>query len=135
MYQEQNGNKVYAGGEGSNQSLNSKIDQLGKFTVYYNSNHTFLPKSAELAQNYPNPFNPTTTIKFGLPELGKVKLVVYNILGQKVKELVNETRQAGYHTVVWTGKNEAGAQVASGIYIYRLETPKGIQARKMLLIK
>ncbi len=135
FYREQDGTLVYAGGEGSALSVNSKIDQLGKFTVYYNPTHAFLPKSLELAQNYPNPFNPTTTIKFGLPELGKVKLVVYNILGQRVMDLVNGTRPAGYHTVIWNGRNSTGNQVASGVYIYRLETPKGVQARKMLFIK
>ena len=103
--------------------------------MIYNPDHVLLPKTLQLSQNYPNPFNPITTIKFALPEEGRMKLVIYNVLGQKVKELVDEYRQAGYHQVIWNGKNDFGAQVASGVYIYRLETVKGVQARKMLLIK
>ena len=103
--------------------------------MFYNPEHVELPKRIELAQNYPNPFNPSTSIKFGLPDEGKVKLVIYNILGQKVRELINESRPAGYHTAVWNGKNDLGQEVASGLYIYRLETVKGAESRKMLLVK
>ncbi len=91
--------------------------------------------SLELAQNYPNPFNPVTTIKFGLPENSMVKLSVYNLPGQKVRELVRGTKAAGYYEAVWDGKNAAGQLVSSGLYVYRLETKTGVKAMKMLLIK
>lgn len=135
LYREDAGQWVYEGGEGSALSLTAKVQTAGKFAAFYNNEHVFLPKKLELSQNYPNPFNPTTTIKFGLPDEGRVKLSVYNILGQKVAELFDGFKQAGYHTAIWNGKNTIGQQVASGIYIYRIETPKGISARKMMLIK
>ncbi len=135
IYREESGNWVYEGGEGGGHAVTAKMSKTGRIALFYNPEHEFLPRSIELAQNYPNPFNPTTTIRFGLPEEGKVKLVVYNVLGQKVKELLNESRGAGYHTVMWNGRNETGEQVSSGLYIYRIETAKGVQAKKMLLVK
>ncbi len=126
---------VYAGGEGSDLSVDAVVQELGKFAVFYNPEHITVPKRVELLQNYPNPFNPVTTIKFGLPNEGTVKLTVYNLLGQRVKELVNESKGAGYHYVVWNGTDELGKSVASGIYLYRLNTENGSRSGKMLLIK
>lgn len=94
-----------------------------------------LPKKFELGQNYPNPFNAATVIKFDLPQSSKVKLDIYNILGQKVKSLVDEKLSAGYKKVVWDGTNQNGNSVASGIYFYRLQTDKFIEARKMVMLK
>jgi hypothetical protein len=125
----------YIGGEGTNGKVTAKTDKAGRYAVIYNPDHVLIPKSLELSQNYPNPFNPTTTIRFSLPETGQVKLIIYNVLGQRVKELVNASKPAGYHEVIWNGKNESGVQAASGLYIYRLETADGIQSKKMLLIK
>ncbi|MDD8018054.1 MAG: T9SS type A sorting domain-containing protein [Bacteroidota bacterium] len=95
-----------------------------------------IPIAFVLSQNYPNPFNPSTTIQYGLPAGSTVRLVVYNILGQVVKELVNAEQQAGYQSVVWN------ADVASGIYFYRLEATsvdnahtKFVEMKKMLLMK
>lgn len=93
------------------------------------------PKTLELKANYPNPFNPTTTIKFGLPAAGNVKLVIYDILGRQVAELVNTKMQGGYHSVVWDGKNDLGRQVASGLYIYQVATNNKILSRKMIMVK
>ena len=89
-----------------------------------------VPEEYSLEQNYPNPFNPATTIKFSLPEAANVKLTIYNTLGQKVAELVNETLEAGYHSYRWN----AGS-AASGIYIYELRTEKFISTKKMILLK
>jgi len=84
-----------------------------------------------LYQNYPNPFNPTTTIKFGLPESGFVELTVYNILGQKVAQLVNEQLQAGYHEISFGSNN-----LSSGMYIYRINVgDKFNSIKKMLMVK
>lgn len=125
----------YLGGEGQSGAVQFKTGRGGTFAVFYNPDHAFLPKKLELSQNYPNPFNPTTTIQFGLPDESRVRLVVYNILGQKVAELFNGSRRAGYHTVVWNGRNDLGRQVASGVYLYRLESSQGVVSRKMLLLK
>ena len=95
----------------------------------------FLPQQVELYQNYPNPFNPTTEIRFSIPRQEKVTLSIYDLLGKKVKSLVNETRAAGKYVVKWDGTNEAGIQVASGIYFYKLNYDRGSKIRKMLLVR
>ena len=87
-------------------------------------------KDYELSQNYPNPFNPTTKITFNIPEAGNVKLAIYNLLGQEVKVLVNGFTEAGNHTVDFAGSN-----LASGIYLYKIEANGFIQTRKMTLLK
>ena len=88
------------------------------------------PKKFELSQNYPNPFNPTTTIRFSLPEAGNVKLTLFNILGQEIKTLVNEFKEAGVHTI-----NFDASELNSGMYIYKIETGTFVQTRKMTLVK
>jgi len=72
----------------------------------------------ELNQNFPNPFNPVTTIRCQLAETVNVKIILYNLLGQKIKTLVNEELNAGYHEIIWNSTNEYGSKVASGTYIY-----------------
>ncbi len=94
-----------------------------------------IPTTYDVSQNYPNPFNPTTTIKYQLPEASKVKLVIYNVLGQKVRTLVNKRMQPGYYQVVWDGRNDQGVQVSSGIYIYRFESDGLTRTMKMILMK
>ena len=89
-----------------------------------------VPVEYSLTQNYPNPFNPTTTIAYALPEAAKVKVSVYNTLGQVVAELANEQMQAGYHTVSW----DAGS-VASGVYFYRIEANDFTATKRMILMK
>lgn len=86
--------------------------------------------SYQLYQNYPNPFNPVTNINFYLPERSYVKITVFNLLGLQVAQLVNESREAGTHTVTFDGSDLAG-----GIYFYKLETGKFIQTRKLTLLK
>lgn len=94
-----------------------------------------LPNSFELYQNYPNPFNPSTTIAFSLNSANKVKLTVYNIVGQKIITLVDGMLEAGEHKVDWNGTNEFNQPVASGIYLYRLETTNNSSSKKMMLLK
>lgn len=99
-------------------------------------NHKALPLDFVLHQNYPNPFNPITTIQYELARDVDVHLTIYNLLGQPVAQLVNVRSQpAGVHTVTWSGQDDAGRAVASGIYLYRLETGVARQHRKMLLLK
>jgi len=96
---------------------------------------TTLPTAFELSQNYPNPFNPSTNISFALPEQTDVSLEVFNILGKKVRLLINESFAAGQHTVVWDGRNDNGVEVASGVYFYRMQTETTFQTKKMLFLK
>ena len=94
-----------------------------------------MPKDFALQQNYPNPFNPETRISFSLNKTGHVKLAVYNMLGQKVKTLIDKEKQAGNHRVTWDGTNDKGERLTSGIYYYRLEMGSSHATRKMLLLK
>ena len=94
-----------------------------------------LPNSFDLFQNYPNPFNPSTTIKYNLPKAGLVKVYIYNILGQKIRTLVNGVQPAGAYSMLWNGLSDAGIRVSSGVYIYRMEAPGFAKTMKMMLIK
>jgi len=89
-----------------------------------------LPKEYKLEQNYPNPFNPATVIKFQLPFSGLVTIKIYNILGREVATVVDGEIEAGYHKIEFSG----GA-LASGIYIYRMETKNYVSVLKMILLK
>ncbi len=94
-----------------------------------------LPQEFALEQNYPNPFNPTTNISYQIKTTGSVSLVVYDVLGKKVKTLVKENQAPGYYTVTWNGKNDLGTKVNSGVYIYTLRTGQLIESKKMILMK
>jgi hypothetical protein len=94
-----------------------------------------LPSTYTLAPNYPNPFNPTTTIEFTLPQPGHVDLSVYNLLGQKVRTLVNEELVAGTHQVVWDARNDANQEVAGGVYFYLITAGDFHKSQKMVLLK
>ncbi len=94
-----------------------------------------IPTTFDISQNFPNPFNPTTTIKYQVPKSVDVTLNIYNILGQKVRTLVNKTMEPGYYKVVWDGTNDYGVKVASGIYLYRIKAGDFVQTRKMILMK
>ncbi|MFQ5824587.1 MAG: T9SS type A sorting domain-containing protein [bacterium] len=88
-----------------------------------------------LKQNYPNPFNPSTTIEYTLPIKSKVELRIYNLLGQKIRTLVNQEQTAGTKTILWDSKNELGQTVSSGIYIYRMKAGHINKSRKMMFLK
>ena len=88
------------------------------------------PTQFELLQNYPNPFNPSTQIQYALPEATQVTLEVFTSVGQKVMELVNTQKPAGYHTVTFDASG-----LSSGVYLYKLTTPLFAETKKMLLIK
>ncbi|GAB4368694.1 MAG: hypothetical protein Kow0042_09970 [Calditrichia bacterium] len=94
-----------------------------------------IPFFFELDQNYPNPFNPVTRIHFSLASSEKVKLEIYNVLGQRVKTLVNQKMTAGKHSINWDGRNEAGKLMGSGVYFYRLKAGDFTKTKKMILIK
>jgi len=94
-----------------------------------------LPVLLSLNQNYPNPFNPQTAISFSIPQRGLVQLTIYNILGSRVRTLVNSEFEAGKHVVKFDGMDDQGRTVAAGIYFYRLKTESAALTRKMVLIK
>jgi len=94
-----------------------------------------LPPVVLDARNYPNPFNPETTISFSIPASGQTSVKIYNLKGQLVRTLVNETMNAGYQKVVWNGTDDNQKSVASGIYFYRVNNAGKTITRKMLLAK
>jgi hypothetical protein len=94
-----------------------------------------IPDAFALEQNYPNPFNPTTNIRFSLPETNDVTLEVYDLTGRLVRTLVSGQVEAGVHTMTWDGKDASGVQVASGVYLYRIQAGAFNQTNKMTLLK
>ncbi|MFZ0390677.1 MAG: carboxypeptidase regulatory-like domain-containing protein, partial [Calditrichia bacterium] len=94
-----------------------------------------LPTVFALSQNFPNPFNPTTTIKYQLPQAVDVRLEIYNVLGQKVRTLVNNRMDVGRYEVTWDGQNDLGQKVGSGLYIYRIQAGDFVKTQKMILMK
>jgi hypothetical protein len=89
-----------------------------------------IPEDFFLYQNYPNPFNPTTTIQYDLPKESNVELIIYNLLGEKIAELVNTIQKTGRYEVKWNAEN-----FASGIYIYQFKAGDFISSKKLLLVK
>ena len=93
------------------------------------------PVSIQDTRNYPNPFNPETTISFALASASHVNLSIYNVLGQEVMVLLDETIPAGTHQVNWNGKNANGESLSSGIYFCRIITNDDIVTRKTMMLK
>ncbi|MBN1290448.1 MAG: T9SS type A sorting domain-containing protein [Candidatus Latescibacteria bacterium] len=93
------------------------------------------PEALSIIGNYPNPFNPSTTIEFMLPEYGTADLVIYNIMGQKVRDLVSGQLPPGTHYVVWNGRDNHGNTVSSGVYICRLKSGEKVMMKQMMLLK
>ena len=113
---------VYAGYD----SIPTDVESPGRGTI---------PADFDLKYNYPNPFNSTSVIEFSLPRRMKITLSIHNILGEQVRVLLDEVRSAGTHSVVWDGRDGQGSPVASGIYLYSLESATGCISKKMMLVK
>ena len=94
-----------------------------------------MPMEYALHQNYPNPFNPITTIRYDLPEAGYVNVVIYDMMGHQIKQLISGTEDAGHKSVVWDSTNDYGRPVSAGVYMYRIQTGEYIQTKKMVLLK
>ncbi|MCZ6819237.1 MAG: T9SS type A sorting domain-containing protein, partial [Calditrichaeota bacterium] len=95
-----------------------------------------LPRVFSLSLNYPNPFNPATQIKYALPQSAEVSLQIFNVLGQRVRDLVrNQKQDAGRYSVQWDGNNDFGQPVSSGIYVYRISAGEFTKSFKMTLLK
>ncbi len=126
--------KVLSGGKGVDvdyiEILTSGVTEIAEGNSDNNVSDRF-----QLFQNYPNPFNPVTEISYQLQTPGLVKLTVYNMLGQRVKELVNTQQPAGVHSVQWNGTDASGQRMSSGLYYYHLETDGFKATKKMLLLK
>ena len=93
------------------------------------------PSKFNLSPNYPNPFNPVTNISFELPRSSRVSITIYNMLGQEIRTLLKEDQEAGFHSVQWDGRNEAGIRVSTGVYICRMKAGNYVKSIKMLLLQ
>ncbi|MDZ7344552.1 MAG: YCF48-related protein [candidate division KSB1 bacterium] len=94
-----------------------------------------LPAEFSLEQNYPNPFNPETTIRFAVPKTAQIKFEIYNLLGQRVRVLVDGQLPSGYHTAKWDGRDDAGRLLSSGFYFYRITTDDFSATKRLLFLK
>lgn len=103
--------------------------------VGIDDNEFNVPKIFKIHQNFPNPFNPSTTIRYDLPKAVKVSLKIYNVLGQEIKTLVNHKQTAGFKSVDWDGRSNAGHPVSSGVYVYRIEAGSFVKSKKMILLR
>ena len=95
----------------------------------------FLPASYSLSQNRPNPFNPATCIRYDLPQASAVRIIIYDVAGRHVAELVHKTQSAGRYQAVWEGRDASDHPVPSGIYFYRIEAEEFTAVRKMMLVR
>jgi hypothetical protein len=136
-----NGSFAFEGRIESGQWLDGRLDpiNLGQYLEIV-VNHSppklqTVERSFVLEQNYPNPFNSSTTFRYNLKEKVSVKLGIYDLLGQKIKNLIDEPQRPGMKQIFWDGLDFKGKPVASGIYIYRLEAGDFVQSRKMILLK
>jgi hypothetical protein len=147
---------AFRGNLDSTYALNDPIDALLGFGYFSFGNAKIIPRDTMdvighlsgieditkavpdrfmLEQNYPNPFNPSTTIKYVVSRNGEYSIFLYNILGQKIRELSNTFHLAGQHQAVWDGKDEYGKAVGSGVYFYRLSGKDVSITKKMILMK
>jgi arabinogalactan endo-1,4-beta-galactosidase len=94
-----------------------------------------IPIALQLSQNFPNPFNPTTTIYYSIPERNNVTLSIYDLLGQKIKTLVNEVKESGSYSISWMGNDDIGNRVVSGVYFLRLISGGASSTKKMILLR
>ena len=99
------------------------------------SEQATVPTIFALEQNYPNPFNPSTQIRYALPEASGVVITVYDMMGRKVRTLVQDTQSAGYHTALWNATNDLGQPVSAGMCIYTIQAGEFRQTKKMVLLK
>jgi len=116
--------------EGFAALIQEAVDRVFETFNALGQSATPLPKQYALYPNYPNPFNPTTTIQYDLPQEGPVKLVIYNLLGEEVARLVDRVQPAGRYTIPWNAD-----QLASGVYLYRLEAGDYQRTRKLTILK
>ncbi len=133
---------VYVGGQADwgEGRISAPVSKLGTFKVMAGPlgdtpDELLVPTEFALQQNYPNPFNPTTTIGFQMPHTGQLSLIVYDVLGRRVATLVDQPMRFGTHRVVWDGRSDQGAKLASGVYFVRMNAGSFQDVKKMVLVK
>ena len=122
-------------------TVNAHTEYLGHFALIEKgsgvalsvNNESIIPSEFALEQNFPNPFNPDTKITYDIAHAGPISIVVYDILGRKILDLVNEYKSPGKYTIVWNGNDIAGNPMGSGVYLYQLKTNTFTMTKKMVL--
>jgi len=120
------------------QTVTATVNELGTFRLVVGASGSSPIQDRQLLkveQNVPNPFNPRTTVRFAIGARQRVRVSIYDPLGKEVAKLMDQVVGVGAHEVVWDGRSAGGSAVASGVYLYRIETEEASVARKMLLIK
>ena len=127
----------YLPGIAENVTVNANQTTTVNFTLrgVDNDDEVIPATVTTLLGNYPNPFNPSTTISYSIKDPALVQIVIYNVKGQKIRSLVNQTQTNGKYSVVWNGKDDKNQPVGSGVYYYRMSAGKYISSRKMLLVE
>lgn len=120
------------GGEVKDGLLLAEFDAFGRYGVFVDLNPV---SDFKLYQNFPNPFNPQTSIRFDLSEADQVQLVIYNALGQEVRQLITGFLPSGRHVISWDARDNFGRGVSAGVYVYQMRTSKSAITRKMILLK
>ena len=113
----------------------SDYSEAVDMTVLWTDLGIAVPDEYAIHQNYPNPFNPVTTLRYDLPEQAFVNIQIYDMLGRKVRTIVNEQQNPGYKSVLWNAKDDYGTAVSAGLYIYQVQAGSFIQTKKMILVK
>ena len=116
--------------DNANFTLNSGFWYSADIITVVEDGEAGIPEKYELYQNYPNPFNPATTIKYAVPEAARIRIELYNLLGQQVRVLLDEEKERGYHTIELRANG-----LASGIYLYRMIANNYIETKKLILLK
>lgn len=110
-------------------------DNSTTLTVVKDESKYEIPKEWKLTQNRPNPFNAETTISYQVPKPSRVTIEVYNLLGQRLRQLVDETKEPGVHQIIWNGRDENGLYVGSGIYLCKMRAGNYAAIKKMVLVQ
>ena len=149
IYRKEGAEWIYTAGvttlDGKSMSISAPVIRSGVYRVMIDPDLGYLGTDLpfdqgqfatyRLSQNFPNPFNPSTSIRMSLPTAGRVRLVIYDLMGRSVKTLMDGSAKAGQYEITWDGRDQAGRRVASGIYIYRLEALGIALSKKMILLK
>ena len=116
------------------------LEGTGEITVPTEETFTLgriaiIPIAYTLQQNYPNPFNPITSLRYDLPAQAQVTLIIYDLMGREVTQLINTTQESGYRSVQWEATDMHGRPVSAGVYLYQIRAGEFVQTKKMVLLK
>jgi hypothetical protein len=129
------GQTVIGEGKSSNYIEQAGFYTYSKHLIGVEEQKIKLPKVFSLSPPYPNPTTREVTIKYGVPWLSKVEIVIYDVTGRVVKELVNEEQKPGFYVIRWNGLSNDGTQVTQGVYFLRMIAPEFKRTKKVILLK